>query len=161
MDGRSSSAPTAIECGGTFEPPRPGEPTLTGHFPAAVSTTEQVLSGSVELAAVNQIVDAVVIPGADLFLVRHGRVVTLPQPQDLVGRRLVLAPGEHTTLPAHATLAACESAATTALPSGEYALYARIMLNHDDGSWTAVIGGPWPLELHQGPQPGEDPPDRR
>ena len=148
MDGLFSSAPTAIECGRSFEPPPPGELTLTGRFPAVVSATEQVLSGSVELATANQMVDGVVIPGADLFLVRHGRIVTLPQPQDLIGRRLVLGPGQVETLPAHATLAACESAEAVALPRGEYALYARVMLNHDDGSGSEVFGGPWPLELN-------------
>jgi hypothetical protein len=142
--------PTMIECGQSFHPSSGGNLTLTGRFPAAISSTQDVVSGTVDVTAVGGTVRGVVVPAADVFLVRDGRIATMPQPQDLMGTRLELTPGTVETLPAQATLAACAPGAgaeNELLKPGKYELYARVLLNHDDGSSTEVFGGPWPLEL--------------
>jgi len=115
-----------------------------------VSSSERVVAGTVEVANENQVVGGVVAPLADVFLVRNGRIATLPLPQDLVGMRLELAAGEIERLPAQATLSPCDPAGGSAdgsLRPGTYELYVRVMLNHDDGSSLEAIGGPWPLEV--------------
>lgn len=124
--------------------------TLTGRFPAVVSSSEQAVSGTVEVASEKELVRGVVTRNADVFLVRSGRIATLPLPQDLVGMRLELAPGKVEKLPAQATLSPCDpggAAADGSLPPGTYELYARVVLNHDDGSSLESIGGPWLLEV--------------
>jgi hypothetical protein len=151
VDAPSVGIPTPIECGQVFQPSSSaGVPTLTGDFPAVVSATQNQVSGTVKVAAGTGTVRGVAVPAADLFLVRDGRIATVPQPQDLMGIRLELTPGQVETLPAQAPLAACTSdgdVRAQSLSPGRYALYARVVLNHDDGSSTEVFGGPWPLEL--------------
>jgi hypothetical protein len=122
---------SALECGQPFRPPSGGGLTLTGRFPVVVSSIEQALSGTVEVASENEVVRGVVTPNADVFLVRDGRIATLPLPQDLVGTRLELAPGKGETLPAQGTLSPCDPGGGTAdesLQPGTYELYARAVL---------------------------------
>jgi hypothetical protein len=124
--------------------------TLTGRFPAVVNTSERAVSGTVEVASAKEVVRGVVSPSADVYLVRNGRIATLPLPQDLVGMRLEIAPGKVEKLPAQVTLAPCESgggAGSGTLRPGRYELYGRVVLNHDDGTSVVSIGGPWPLEV--------------
>jgi hypothetical protein len=141
--------PTVIECGRPFHPSSVEGLTLTGRFPAVISSTADVVSGTVELAAVDGTVRGVVVPGADLFLVQDGRTATLPLAQDSMGMMVELAPGQGHALPAQTMLAACVSGGdqNESLRPGSYELYARVLLSHDDGSSTEVFGGPWPLEL--------------
>ena len=150
MDRPLPTAPTALECGRPFRLPSGGGLTLTGRFPAVVSSSAQAVSGAVEVASENEVVRGVVTPTADVFLVRDGRIATLPLPQDLVGMTLELAAGKVERLPAQATLSPCDpggGSADGSLRPGTYELYARVVLNHDDGSSLESIGGPWPLEV--------------
>ena len=133
-----------------FRPPSATGLTLTARFPTGVSASEAAVSGTVEIASEVEVVRGVVAPQADVFLVRHGRIATLPLPQDLVGMRLELAPGRVERLPAQATLSPCHpggDAADGPLHPGIYELYARVVLTHDDGSSLESIGGPWPLAV--------------
>ncbi len=151
MDRPPPTSPTALECGRPFRPPSGVGLTLTGRFPTVVSSGEQVVVGTVEVASKDEVVRGVVSPNADAFLVRDGRIATLPLPQDLVGMELALAEGEVESLPARATLSPCgpggSVAADGSLRPGTYELYVRVVLNHDDGSSLESVGGPWPLEL--------------
>ena len=141
----TTRVPNGLECGALLEPTGEGGLTVTGRFPHEVVAGEQTVAGTVEVAAGRQEVRGVVTPQADVFLVRDGRIVTLPVPQDAVGMRVDLADGRVERMPATATLAPCSGA--RALERGSYQLYVRVVLNHDDGSETDSTGGPWPLEV--------------
>jgi hypothetical protein len=149
VDRPAASAITAVECGDMFEPPAGVGLTVTGRFPASVRSTEQAVHGTVEVASEDD-VRAVVTSAADVFLVRSGRIATLPLPQDLVGMPLELVAGEVAKLPAQAALSPCDlpgGVTDGTLRPGAYELYARVVLNNDDGSSLEAIGGPWPLEV--------------
>jgi len=149
VDRAPSTARSPLECGRPFRRPSGGELSLTGRFPGVVHASERAVSGTVEVAGANEGLRGVVTPNADVFLVRDGRIATLPLPQDLVGMRLELDPGKVESLAAQATLLPCEggSAAGESLPPGTYELYVRVVLNHDDGSSVESVGGPWQLEV--------------
>lgn len=135
----------SLECGARFEAPPAGALTVTGRFPASVSADEQVVDGTVELVAKRSAAAGVVTPMAEAFLVREGRIVTLPMPQDAVGRRLNLAVGSAEQMPASLTLVPC--AGEGVLATGTYDLYVRVVVNDDDGTRADSLGGPWPIEL--------------
>ena len=118
---------------------------MNGRFPTAVSSDEQIVSGTVEIAATRGGARGVVTPQADAFLVREGRIVTLPVPQDSIGRELDLSDGRVEQLPAMATLTPC--AGDRELSAGTYDLYVRVVWNREDGSQADSLGGPWPLQL--------------
>lgn len=150
MDRSPSTSSTALQCGRPFRLPSGGGLSLTGRFPSVVSSSEQTVSGTVEVASENEDVRGVITSSADVFLVWNGRIATLPLPQDLVGMRLELGPGKVEKLSAQAALSPCDpgaGAANGSLRPGSYELYARVVLNHDDGSSLESIGGPWPLEV--------------
>ncbi len=140
----TSPGPASLECGAPFEPTTGGALMMTSRFPTAVSANEQMVTGSVAVAAKQGAARGVVTPQAEAFLVRDGRIVTLPMPQDSVGQRLDLTDGKVEQMPAAATLVACSGGA---LARGTYDLYVRVVLNHEDGSRTDSLGGPWPLEV--------------
>ena len=117
---------------------------MAGRFPATASANERMVNGTVEVAAKGSAAWGVVTPQAEAFLVREGRIVTLPVPQDVVGRSLHLTAGGVVRMPAMATLVPC---AGGALSTGVYDLYVRVVLNHDDGTRADSLGGPWPLEV--------------
>ncbi len=141
----TSSGSPGLECGALFEGESGGDLKVTGRFPAAVSAGQQVVSGTVDIAATGSGARGVVTPQAEAFLVREGRIVTLPVPQDAVGRVLDLSDGRVVQMPAMADLTPC--AAGTDLPSGSYDLYVRVVLNRQDGTRADSLGGPWPLEV--------------
>jgi hypothetical protein len=121
---------------------------LTGHFPTVARSNDHTVAGTVEVTSEKEVVRGVVAANADAFLVRDGRIATLPLPQDLVGTRWVLTPGTAEQLPALVALTPCDPGdAEKSLPPGAYGLYARVVLNQDDGSSLEAIGGPWPLVL--------------
>jgi hypothetical protein len=95
---------TGLECGASFLGTAGGELAVTGRFPNAVSSDEQMVSGTVEVSPTRSDARGVVTPQADAFLVRDGRIVTLPMPQDAVGRQLDLTDGTAEQLPAMASL---------------------------------------------------------
>ncbi len=140
-----SAGPVSLECGAQFRAQAGGQLTVTGHFPTAASAAEQVVIGTVELAAHGRAARGVVTSQADAFLVRDGRIVTLPVPQDSIGRRLDLTEGSVERMPAIAALVPCSGG--DAVKTGTYDLYVRVVLNHDDGTRTESLGGPWPLEV--------------
>ena len=143
-DTTKSPGPADLECGAPFGPTTRGVLTVTGRFPDAVSTGAQRLSGTVSVAATGREARGVVTPQAEAFLVREGRIVTLPLPQDSLGRRLDLADGRVERMTAMVSLLPCSGGVLT---PGPHDLYVRVVLNHDDGSRTGSIGGPWPLEV--------------
>jgi hypothetical protein len=153
----SAGGITALGCGRPFRVPAGAGPlTLTGRFPAAVTAGAQVVSGVVEVTS-RVPVRGVVLPRAEVFLVRDGRVATMPVLQDAMGLRLELAPGRTEQLPGEATLASCEPG-TGPVPPGTYQLYARVVLAPDGGApdggapdggaSVESFGGPWALEVH-------------
>lgn len=134
-----------LECGQPFRPPAGGGLTLTGSFPATVRAGEPAVTGTVEVTSRKE-ARGVTSPGADVFLVRDGRVATVPVPQDAIGVRWDLAPGRTERLPAEATLVSCDPGGGT-VPPGTYELYARVLFTPDDGVGVESFGGPWPLEV--------------
>src|SRR5262249_16519524 len=84
---------TALGCGRPFRMPAgAGLLALTGRFPAVAPAGAQVVSGAVEVTS-GVPTRGVVLPQAEVFLVRDGRVATVPVLQDALGLRLELAPG--------------------------------------------------------------------
>jgi hypothetical protein len=143
----ATSAPTALECGRPLRKPASGRLTLTGRFPAVVRSTERILSGTVEVTSADVGVAGVVTPTADAFLVRDGRIVTLPVPQDSVGKSVELGPGTVETLQGEVSLSPCQAGLGGSLGPGTYDLYVRVVLNNDDGTMVESVGGPWPLDV--------------
>ena len=141
----SSPGPATLECGQALRPSTGGVLTVTAHFPGAVSADQQMVKGTVAVKASMGVARGVVTPQAEAFLVRDGRIVTLPAPQDAVGRSLDLAHGRVERMPAIATLVPCSGGG--ALAEGTYDLYVRVVLNHDDGTRVDSLGGPWRLEV--------------
>lgn len=145
----TSSGPAGLECGAPLDPQAEGELRISVRFPATVAAAEQMASGTVEISAsrsaTRSAARGVVTPLAEAFLVREGRVVTLPVPQDAVGRSVELTEGRVEQLPAMVSLLACSGG--QALASGTYDLYVRVVLNHEDGTRTDSLGGPWPLAV--------------
>jgi hypothetical protein len=145
---RPRTVPTPLECGQPFEAPWETGLTLIGRFPTVVSVSDRTFSGSVEITSNNDAVRGVVAASADVFLVRDGRIVTLPLPQDLVGIPIELGPGHAKQLPALGILSPCDTTeAEKSLLPGKYQLYARVVLHRDDGSSLEANGGPWPLVI--------------
>lgn len=146
MDPTPVAGITVLECGKPFRPPPTGGPlTLAGRFPAAAQAGEREVTGTVE-ATGRVAVRGVVAPHAEVFLVRHGRVATVPVPQDLAGVRWDLARGKTERLPGEATLVSCDPAGGP-VPPGTYELYARVVFTPDDGAGVESFGGPWSLEV--------------
>jgi hypothetical protein len=140
---------TTLECGRPFRLPRAGSLTLTGRFPATAAAGERAVAGTVEVtirAAGEVAVRAVGAPRADVFLVRDGRVATMPMAQDAMGVRWDLTPGKVERLPGEATLVSCDPAGGR-VRAGTYELYARVVITPDSGAAVQAFGGPWPLEV--------------
>ncbi|MGW0709860.1 hypothetical protein ACWD4G_28550 [Streptomyces sp. NPDC002643] len=137
---------TALLCGQPFRPPATvGVLALTGRFPAAVPAGEESVVGTVE-ATSRTAVRGLAAPVAEVFLVRDGRVVTLPVARDLIGVPWDAAPGESRRLTGEATLVSCDPDVGP-LPPGAYDLYARVVIIPDGGAPVESFGGPWPLEV--------------
>ena len=137
--------PGVLECGARLGSTPGGMLTLTGRFPTAAAADEQTVAGTVTVAVKRSGAHGVVTPQAEAFLVRDGRIATLPVPQDSVGQRLDLADGRVASMPATVSLVPCSGGGV--LPTGTYDLYVRVVLNHDDGTRADSLGGPWPLEV--------------
>lgn len=143
----ASVAPTIgdIVCGQPFRGPAGGALTLTAGFPATASAADQMVTGTVEVTS-RRAITGVVSPRAEAFLIRDGRVVTMPMPQDMSGVRWDLASGAVQRVPADAALVSCEPGGAP-LPPGRYEVYARVVITPDDGPSIASVGGPWSLEV--------------
>jgi hypothetical protein len=134
-----------IACGQEFRESASGELTMVARFPASAAAADGVVTGTVEVTS-KRAVQGVVSPRAQAFLVRDGRVVSMPVVQDLSGVRWDLASGAVERLPADAALVSCEPGGAP-LPPGRYELYARLMVTPDDGPGVVSVAGPWPLEI--------------
>ena len=146
VDRIPGTTPTPLLCGGPFRlPATRALLTVSGQFPGRVAAKDGSVSSQVDVTA-GGAVRGVMAPSADGFLVRGGRIVTLPAPQDLMGVRLTLAPGAAHRLPAVVNLQPC-AAGTAVLPPGPYELYVRVVVNRDDGSAFESFGGPWAIEV--------------
>ncbi len=141
----TSPTPAVLECGAPFKQTRSGPLTMNGDFPTRVSATEHMVTGTVSVISAFSEARGVVTHQAEAFLVRDGRIVTLPMPQDSIGQRLDLTDDEVSQLPAAATLVPC---AGGALAMGSYDLWVRVVLNYDDGSRADSLAGPWTFVLH-------------
>jgi hypothetical protein len=135
----------AAGCGQLFPPQTDGVLTLDARFPDAAAGADGMVTGTVE-ATSSRPVRGVVSQQAEMFLVRDGRVVGLPMAQDLVGVQWDLAAGDVARLPGDATLISCEPGGGPVQP-GEYQLYARVVVNPDDGPAVVSVGGPWPIRV--------------
>ncbi len=131
-------------CGQPLRLPAAGPLTLAGRFPARAAVGAATVAGTVE-ATSTAAVGGVVRPDADLYLVRDGRVVAVPLPQDAVGTRWDLPAGATRRLPAVAGLRSC--ATGEPVPAGSYQLYTRVTVVPDQGAAVESFGGPWPLEV--------------
>ncbi|MQS16702.1 hypothetical protein F7Q99_32070 [Streptomyces kaniharaensis] len=145
MNPTPSTGTTAVECGRPFRPPASGALGLTGSFPSTAEAGARVVAGTVE-ATSRVALRGVVTPAAEVFLVRQGRVVTVPVPQDSLGVRWDLSPGQTERLPGEAALTSCDPGGGP-VPPGSYELYARVVVRPDDGPAVESFGGPWPLEV--------------
>jgi hypothetical protein len=132
-----------VQCGRPFRLPGRAGLRLVARFPASVPAGRQTLSGTVAVTS-REALRGIAPAGADVFLVRDDRVVTMPVAQDAIGIRWELAAGETRTMPAMASLVSCEPDGGP-LPRGEYELYARVAVTPDDGEAQPAFGGPWRL----------------
>ena len=142
---QAASQPEEVACGRPFQPPDPGELRLTARFPKSVRAAEQMVSGTVEVTS-QKALRGVAAAAAGAFLVRDGRVVTTPLPQDAIGVRWAPAAGEKKSVPAIASLVSCEQDGGPLAP-GDYELYAQFVLTPDDGTPITGYGGPLALRV--------------
>lgn len=146
MESTSDDERGEVACGRRFRLPAPGVLRLEARFPDRAPVGQPTVTGTVE-ATSRDAVRGVVAVAADVFLVRGGRVVTTPLPQDAVGIRWDLAPGETASLAAMASLTSCEPDGDP-VPPGGYELYVRLVLTPDDEPTPRVsFAGPWPLQV--------------
>jgi hypothetical protein len=137
-----------LRCGEPFRRPPGPQLLLTGAFPASVAAAAGTVAGRVDARAPAGGTSGVITPMADVFLVRDGRIATLPAPQDSLGTPLTLASGESKALPARAALVPCApSRVGSALPPGRYEVWARLTVSRADGTGVDSFGGPWPLDI--------------
>lgn len=136
---------TPLACGAAFQPPAGGDVDLTGRFSATASAGERMATGTVEVTS-RVAVSGTTYPRAEMFLVRSGRIVTLPVAQDAMGVRLDLAPGQVQRLPGDVTLESCAPGGGS-VPPGGYELFARVVITSDDGKSVTTYGGPFPFEV--------------
>jgi len=134
-----------VRCGRPFQLPRVVGLRLVARFPESVPAGRQTLGGTVEVIS-GKAMRGVAPKAADVFLVRDDRVVTTPVAQDAVGIRWELAAGETRTMPALASLVSCEPDGGPLAP-GDYELYARVVVNPDNGAAQRAFGGPWRLRV--------------
>lgn len=144
-ESRVQSESDEVACGRPFRLPASGGLRFTGRFADSVPAGQQMLRGTIKVTS-RQAVRGVAAPAADVFLVREGRVVTMPLAQDAIGVRWDLAAGETRRMAATASLVSCEPEGGP-LPPGGYELYARVVLTPDDGPAQRAFGGPWRLRV--------------
>jgi hypothetical protein len=142
---QAASQPGEVTCGRPFQPPASGDLRLTARFPKSVPAGQQTVTGTVEVTS-EKALRGVAAAAADAFLVRDGRVVTMPLAQDAVGVRWAPAAGEKKTVPAIASLVSCEQDGGPLSP-GDYELHAQFVLTPDDGAPITGYGGPLALRV--------------
>ncbi|MFD0745506.1 hypothetical protein ACFQ1L_29590 [Phytohabitans flavus] len=136
---------TALVCGATFTPPTGGGLYLSGRFPASTPASGPAVTGAVEVNS-PRAVSGVVAPSAEVFLVRDGRIATVPLPQDTAGKKLDLKPSQPHELPGDAALVSCAAGGEPLAP-GTYQMYARVVFTPDSGTPVESFGGPWPIDV--------------
>ena len=143
---QAASQPGEVACGRPFQLPASTRLRLTARFPKSVRASQQVVSGTAEVTS-EKALRGVAAAAADAFLVRDGRVVTMPLPQDAMGVRWELAADAKKSVPAIASLLSCERGGEPLAP-GDYELYAQFVLTPDDGA--PITGYSAPLALRVG-----------
>jgi len=134
----------SLQCGQAFSATVGGGPMLKGNFPASAKLADRKISGTVDVSS-QVAIRGVASPQAEVFLVKDGRIVTLPPPSDAIGIRVELSPGQVTQLPGEANLVACQDGRS--LSAGTYQMYARLVIMPDSGAKVEAIGGPWPVQV--------------
>lgn len=129
---------TGLRCGQQVRATADGGLSLVGRFPGTAAAGELTAAGRVDVTS-SAAVHGIAAPHADMFLVKAGRVVTLPVPQDAVGVRWELAAGVPKSVSGEVTLVSCEPAGGRLAP-GAYELYARIAVFPDSGPVVEFIG---------------------
>lgn len=137
---------TSLRCGRPPPATTSGVLHLEGVFPTVVDGTAQVVVGQVTVTSASAVV-GVSAGAADVVLARDDVLVTMPLPQDAIGRRVDLQAGDSLTLPAVGSMVGC-APGVEALAPGTYDLHARVVVvPDDDPSPHVVIGGPWSLQV--------------
>jgi hypothetical protein len=129
---------TGVRCGQPVRATAGGGLSLVGRFPGAATVGELQVAGRVDVTS-PVAVRGVAAPHADMFLVKAGRVVTLPAPHDAVGVWWDLAAGVPKSVSGEVMLVSCESGGGRLRP-GTYELYARIAVFPDSGRVVEFIG---------------------
>ena len=142
---QAASQPGEVACGRPFRLPASGELRLDGTFPSSVPASRQMVEGTVEVTS-EKALRGVAATAAGAFLVREGRVVTTPLPQDAMGVEWAPAAGERKSVPAIASLMSCEQGGGP-LAAGDYELYVSFVLTPDDGKPITAYGGPLALRV--------------
>lgn len=142
---QAASQPGEVACGHPFELPASVELRLDGRFPKSVPADHQTVNGTVEVTSAKAL-RGVAASAAAAFLVRDGRVVTTPLPQDAMGVQWAPAAGEKKSVPALASLVSCEQGGGPLAP-GDYELYVQFVLTPDDGAPITGYGGPLALRV--------------
>lgn len=112
-------------------------------FPTAIRAGAPQVTGTVEVSS-QQVIQGMTTTHGDAFLVRDGRIATLPSPKDPVGIRLDLGPGKVADLPAEVILGSCDPGGVR---PGSYELYVLVALIPDHAALVESFGGPWPFEV--------------
>ena len=142
---QAASAPGEVACGRAFQLPAAGDLRLEGRFPKSVAAGQQTVSGNVEVTS-EKALRGVAATAAGAFLVRDGRAVTTPLPQDAMGVQWAPAAGDKKSVPAIASLMSCEQDGGLLSP-GDYELYVQFVLTPDDGAPITGYGGPLALRV--------------
>jgi hypothetical protein len=140
-EGERRADTVSVGCGESIGASGPVK--MTGEFPA--TTTPDQFTGKVIILAGTAKISGVSTPGADVYLARDGKIVSVPLPKDLVGRQVDIEPGGSTAFDAPGSARDC--ATDGQLTPGRYEIYARIVLTSADGSSMEATGGPWPLAV--------------
>ncbi|MFY1636650.1 hypothetical protein ACN27F_25800 [Solwaraspora sp. WMMB335] len=145
VDATHGTSDDLLGCGQLFDVPADGVLTVAAQLPRTASAADRMVTGAVEVTS-QRPVRGVVGQRAEMFLVRDGRVVGVPLPQDLLGVQWDLAAGQVEQLPGDVTLMSCEPGAGS-VPPGDYEVYARVTIVPDDGPAMPSFGGPWSLRV--------------
>ena len=139
----TSPTPGGLECGARVGSTG-GTLTLTARFPASAAVGAQQVDGTVTLGA-SAGAQGVVTPrrrpsSSVTAASSRCRWPRTPSADSWISPAIV-----RRSLPASVRLVPC--AGEGVLAPGTYDLYARVVVNLEDGSRADSLGGPWPLEL--------------
>lgn len=118
---------------------------VTADFPPRIArAADGFFEGTVSVTNLGRAMSGVTSPGAGVYVLRDGYVVSTPLPQDLVAHSMALEAGASATLPARGSIRSCID--DELLPVGQYGLVAVVVVYLDDGP--AVVGASEPWTVH-------------